>query len=97
MGLAAAQSDGDFDKAVYQEMLATLRRQVRPLTPFPPFNTVLILPDSDEEIMRGMFERFDEVAKAGSILKSPPTLPAYTIMKHGGIQAYHGVRRPCAG
>ena len=33
-----------------------------------PLNTVLILPDGDEKIMRGMFERFDEVAKAGGIL-----------------------------
>ena len=54
-----------FDKAVYQEILAALW----PLTPCPPLNTVLILPDGDEEIMRGMFERFNEVAKAGSILQ----------------------------
>ena len=50
--------------SVNQEMLAALRL----LTPFPPLNTVLILPDGDEEIMRGMFELFEEVAKAGSIL-----------------------------
>ena len=52
-------------QAVYQEMLEALR----PLTPSPPLNTVLILPDGDEEIMRGMFELFDEVAKAGCILR----------------------------
>ena len=59
------RSGGGFDKAVYQEMLAALR----PLTLSPPLNTVLIMPDDDEEIMRGMFERFNEVAKAGSILQ----------------------------
>ena len=40
-----------FNKAVYQEMLAALQ----PLTTSPPLNTVLILPDTDEEIMRGIF------------------------------------------
>ena len=56
-----------FDKAVCQEMQAALR----PLTPYPPLNIVLILPDCNEETMRGMFERFEEVAKAarGSILR----------------------------
>ena len=48
-----------FNNAAYQEMLAALW----PLTPSPPLNTVLILPDCDEQIMRGMFELFDEVAK----------------------------------
>ena len=43
-------SGGGFDKGVYQEMLAALR----PLTPSPPLNTALILPDGDVEIMRGM-------------------------------------------
>ena len=38
------RSGRGFDKAVCQEMLAALR----PLTPFPPLNTVLILPDGDE-------------------------------------------------
>ena len=37
------------------------------LDALPPLNTVLILPDGDEEIMRGMSERFDEVANAGGI------------------------------
>ena len=32
-------------------------------------NTVLVLPNGDQEIMRGVFERFDEVAKAGGILR----------------------------
>ena len=41
---------------------------LRPLTPSPRLNTVLIMPDCDEEIMTGIFERFDEVAKAGGIL-----------------------------
>ena len=37
-----------------------------PLTPrlSPPLNSVLIMPDGDEEIMREMFERFEELAKA---------------------------------
>ena len=43
------RSGRGFDKAAYQEMLSALR----PLTPFPPLNTVLILPDKDEEIVRG--------------------------------------------
>ena len=56
---------GVFDKGVYQEMLAALR----PRTPYPQFNTVLILPDSDDEaIMRGMFELFMDLSKAGGIL-----------------------------
>ena len=55
-----------FDKAIYQEMLAALL----PLTPSPPLCTVLILPDGNEEIRRGMFEQFDEVAKTGGILES---------------------------
>ena len=49
-------------------MLAALR-SLTGLTPFPPLYTVMILPDGDEEIMRGMFELFEEVAKAGSILR----------------------------
>ena len=36
--------------------------------PSPRLNTVLVLPNGDKEIMRGVFERFDEVAKAGGIL-----------------------------
>ena len=40
------------DKTVYQEMLAALR----PLTLSPPLNTALIMPDCDEEVMRGMFK-----------------------------------------
>ena len=54
-----------FDKAAYQEMLAALL----PLTLSPPLNTVLIMPDGDEAIMQGMFERFEELAKAGGILR----------------------------
>ena len=54
-----------FDKAVYQEMLAALW----PLTLSSPLNTVLIMPNGDEEIMRGMFEWFEEAAKAGGILR----------------------------
>ena len=56
-----------FYKAVNQEMLAVLR----PLTPFLPLNTVLILPDGDEKTMIGVFEQFEEVAKAGGILRVP--------------------------
>ena len=65
---------GGFDKAIYQEILAALR----PMTLSPPLNTVLIMPDGDEEILRGMFELFEELAKAGCILRlatSPRTLP----------------------
>ena len=54
-----------FDKAAYQEMLAALL----PLTLSPPLNTVLIMPDGDEAIMQGMFELFEELAKAGGTLK----------------------------
>ena len=39
------------------------------MTPSPPLNTVLILSDRDKEIMRGMFEQFDDVAKTGGILR----------------------------
>ena len=65
-----------FGKAVYQEILAALR----PLTPSPPLNTVLILPDGDEEFMRWMFERFDEVAKAGGILRVPVLFPGVSVV-----------------
>ena len=41
------RSGRGFDKALYQEMQAALR----PFTLYPPLNTVLILPDCDEEIM----------------------------------------------
>ena len=58
------RSAGGFDKAVYQEMLAAFR----PLTLSPPLNTVLILPDGEKEIMRGIFERFDEVFEVGGII-----------------------------
>ena len=55
------RSGRGFDKAVYQEMLAALL----PLTSSPTLLTVPSLPDSDEEITRGMLERVDEVGKAG--------------------------------
>ena len=64
-------SGGVFDKGVYQEMLAALR----PRTPYPQLNTVLILPDGDEEIMRGMFELFMELSKAGGILRVSVLFP----------------------
>ena len=64
-----------FDKAVYQEMLAALR----PLTPPPRLNTVLILPDGDE-IMRGMFERFDKMAQAGGILRVSVLFPSVSVV-----------------
>ena len=57
------RSTGGFNKGVYQEMLAVLRPSI------PQLNTVMILPGGDEEIMRGMFERFMEVAKAGGMLR----------------------------
>ena len=66
------RSGGGLDKAVYQEMQTALR----PLTPYPPLNTVLILPDCDEEIMGGMFKGFEELAKAGGILRVPCSSPA---------------------
>ena len=65
-----------FDKAVYQEMEAALR----PLTPYPPLNTVLILPDCDEEMMRGMFKLFEELAKAGGILRVRVLFPGATVL-----------------
>ena len=76
--LAAAQirSGRGFDKAVYQEMLAALKH----LTPFPPLNTVLIMPDADEEIMRGMFALFEEVSKAGGILRVHIHFPGVSVL-----------------
>ena len=65
-----------FYKAVYQEMLTPLR----PLTPSPPLNTALILPDGDEENMRGMFKRFDEVANAGGILRVRVLFPGVSVV-----------------
>ena len=53
-------------------MLAALR----PLTP----NTVLILPDGDEEIKRGMFARFEEVAKAGGMLRVRVLFPSLSVV-----------------
>ena len=47
----------------YTKMLAALLT----LTLSPPLNTVLIMPDDDEEIMRGMFGLFEESAKAAGI------------------------------
>ena len=52
------RSGGGFNKAVYQEMHVVLL----PLTAYPPLNTVLILADCDEEIMRGMLKLFEELA-----------------------------------
>ena len=69
-------SGGGFDKAVYQEMQAALR----PSTPYPPLYTVLILPDCNEEITRGMFKRFEELAKAGGILRVPVLFPGVTVL-----------------
>ena len=66
-----------FNNAAYQEMLAALW----PLTPSPPLNTVLILADGDEEIMRWMFARFDEVAKAGSILRVSVLFPVSVVIQ----------------
>ena len=60
------RSGKGFNMAVYQEMLAALRPS-NPPPPPRPLNTVLILPDGNEKIMRGMFELFDEVTKAGGI------------------------------
>ena len=51
-----------FNKAVYEEMLAAPLH----LTPSPPLNTVLIMPDGTEEVMRGIFMLFEEVAWAFS-------------------------------
>ena len=70
------RSGRGFDKAVYEEMPAALR----PLTPSPPLNTVLILPDSDDEIMRGMFQRFEEVAKSGGILRVRVLFPSVSVV-----------------
>ena len=71
------RSGRGFDKAVNQEMLAALWL----LTPSPPLNTVLILADGDEEIMRWMFARFDEVAKAGSILRVSVLFPVSVVIQ----------------
>ena len=69
------RSGGGFDKAVYQEMLAVLR----PLTLSPPLNTVLIMPNDDEEIMRGTFEQFEDLAKAGGTLKGRVLFPCVLV------------------
>ena len=65
------------------EMLAALG----PLTPSPPFklNTVLILPDGNEKILRRMFERSDEVAKAVQYPMTPRTL-SRRVRGHPGRQ-----------
>ena len=39
-------------------------------------NTVLIMPDGYEEIMNGMFEQFEELAKAGCILRVSVFIPS---------------------
>ena len=70
------RSRGGFNDAVYQEMLAALR----PLTLSPPLNTVLIMPDDDEEIMRGMFDRVEEIAKAGGILRVRVLFPGVRVV-----------------
>ena len=51
-----------------------------PLTPYSPLNTVLILPDSDEEIMRGMFKRFEDLAKAGGNLRVRVLFSCVTVL-----------------
>ena len=71
------RSGGGFDKGVYQEMLAALR----PRAPYPQLNTVLILPDGDEAIMRGIFERFMELSKAGGILRVRVLFPDVHVLK----------------
>ena len=48
------------------------------MTPSPPLNTVLILPDGDEEIMRGIFELLEELAKAGGIVRVRVLFPGVT-------------------
>ena len=70
------RSGGGFDKAVYQEVQAALW----PLTPYPPLNTVLILPDCYEEIMRGMFKQLEEFAKAGGNLRVCVLFPGITVL-----------------
>ena len=50
------------------------------MTPSPPLNTVLILSDRDKEIMRGMFEQFDDVAKAGGILRVRVLFPGVCVV-----------------
>ena len=53
------------------------------MTPYPPLNTVLILPDCDEEIMIGMLKRFEEFAKAGGILRVRVLFPGVTVLIQG--------------
>ena len=47
---------------------------ILPSTPPLPLNKVLILPDGDYEIIRRMFERFEEVARAGGIRLLSPSI-----------------------
>ena len=70
------RSGGGFDKTVYQEMFAALL----PLTLSPPLNTVLIMPNDDEEIMIEMFEQFEELAKAGGALKVSVLFPCVCVV-----------------
>ena len=46
----------------------------------PPLNTILILPECDKEIMRGMFELFDEVANGGCILRVCILVPCVCVV-----------------
>ena len=57
------------------------------LTPFPPLNKVMILPDGDEDIMRGTFEPFDEVDKAGSILRVRVIFPGLSVLIQDAMSA----------
>ena len=74
------------------------------MTPYPPLNTVLILPDCDEEIMRGMFKRYEELAKAGGILRVRVLSPGVTVLiqdasneKHRDMLSCHCVLDPAGG
>ena len=74
------------------------------MTPYPPLNTVLILPDCDEEIMRGMFKRYEELAKAGGILRVRVLSPGVTVLiqdasneKHRDMLSCHCVLDPASG
>ena len=68
-----------YDIVMYPKILAA----ILPLMPSPgshPLNRVLIMPDGDEEIMRWMFELFDEVAIAGGILRACVLFPCVSVL-----------------
>ena len=51
-----------------------------PFTLFSPLNTVMILSDCDDDIMREMFVLFEVVSKAGGILRLRVLFPGVSVL-----------------